>query len=122
MLRINVPEELIVDTRIEFKEKVLSAAGATDPVVVLDFTETSYIDSSGLGALKGLQDRLQARGGELLLEGMNKDLVLLLHLTKLGNYFFIKRNNGDLPVDPSAYPALDVERQTEAGSHLRLET
>jgi anti-anti-sigma factor len=55
--------------------------------VVLDLTDVSYLDSSGLGALVGLYVSAKRQHCELRLINLNQRLKLLLRLTKLATVF-----------------------------------
>jgi anti-sigma B factor antagonist len=56
---------------------------------VVDFSETGYIDSSGLGVLVSLSKKIREAGGDLRLAGLNDDLRTLFELTKLDTLFTI---------------------------------
>jgi anti-sigma B factor antagonist len=86
---VSVDGQLIVSNRHELKEKVLDAMHAGARKVLVDFTSTGYIDSSGLGALVSLAKKLREVGGELRLAGLNEDLRTLFELTKLDTLFAI---------------------------------
>jgi len=55
----------------------------------VDFDQTGYIDSSGLGVLVSLSKKIREQGGELRLAGLNEDLRTLFELTKLDTLFKI---------------------------------
>ncbi|HWP36111.1 MAG TPA: STAS domain-containing protein [Gemmatimonadales bacterium] len=86
---IGVDGQLIVGNRHELKQKVTEALDAGERKVLVDFTNTGYIDSSGLGALVSLSKKLRDAGGELRLAGLNEDLRTLFELTKLDTLFNI---------------------------------
>jgi anti-sigma B factor antagonist len=86
---IGVEGQLIVANRHELKEKVAEAVNFGSRKVLIDFTDTGYIDSSGLGALVSLAKKLREAGGELRLAGLNEDLRTLFELTKLDTLFSI---------------------------------
>ena len=86
---IAVDGQLIVGNRHELKQKVMDAVEAGERKILIDFTETGYIDSSGLGALVSLSKKLRDTGGELRLAGLNEDLRTLFELTKLDSLFNI---------------------------------
>jgi anti-sigma B factor antagonist len=86
---IGVDGQLIVGNRQELKQKVLDAMEAGEKKVLVDFTNTGYIDSSGLGALVSLSKKLREAQGELRLAGLNDDLRTLFELTKLDTLFRI---------------------------------
>ena len=56
---------------------------------VVDFANTAYIDSSGLGVLVSLSKKIREQGGELVLASLNEDLRTLFELTKLDTLFRI---------------------------------
>lgn len=86
---VEVVGELIVGNREEFKRSVLERLEAGERKFVVDFQESSYIDSSGLGALVSLSRKIRESGGELRLAGLNEDLRTLFELTKLDTLFQI---------------------------------
>jgi anti-sigma B factor antagonist len=81
--------ELTVANRQELKQAVLDAVANGDQKVLIDFSGTSYIDSSGLGALVSLSKRIREAGGELRLAALNDDLGTLFELTRLNTLFHI---------------------------------
>jgi len=86
---VGVDGQLIVGNRHELKEKVQAAMDAGDRKILIDFSDTGYIDSSGLGALVSLSKKLREADGELRLAGLNDDLRTLFELTKLDTLFRI---------------------------------
>ncbi len=86
---VDVEGQLIVGNRQELKQKVLEELEDGARKVVVDFTNTGYIDSSGLGVLVSLSKKIREQGGELRLAGLNDDLRTLFELTKLDTLFEI---------------------------------
>ncbi len=86
---VAVDGELIVGNREAFKEVVIDQLDDGGRKFLIDFAESSYIDSSGLGALVSLSKRIREEGGELRLAGLNDDLRTLFELTKLNTLFQI---------------------------------
>lgn len=86
---IGVDGQLIVGNRHELKQKVMDALDVGERKIVVDFTHTGYIDSSGLGALVSLSKKIRDQGGDLRLAGLNEDLRTLFELTKLDTLFTI---------------------------------
>ena len=84
---VEVEGQLIVGNRQELKQRVLDECEAGARKVLVDFTRTGYIDSSGLGVLVSLAKRLREDGGELRLANLNDDLRTLFELTKLDTLF-----------------------------------
>lgn len=85
--RVAIHGQLVVTNRQEFKDVVLAAVEQGAQRVLVDFSETGYIDSSGLGALVSLNKRIRERGGELRLAALNEDLRTLFELTRLDTLF-----------------------------------
>ena len=86
---VKVEGQLIVGNRQELKDLVGAALDKGERRILIDFSETGYIDSSGLGALVSISKRVREAGGELRLSGLNEDLRSLFELTKLDTLFAI---------------------------------
>ncbi|MEM7417977.1 MAG: STAS domain-containing protein [Gemmatimonadota bacterium] len=89
---IEVEGQLIVGNRQELKQQVLEQLEGGDQKFVIDFANTGYIDSSGLGVLVSLSKKIREQGGELRLSSLNDDLRTLFELTKLDTLFKITNN------------------------------
>jgi anti-anti-sigma factor len=86
---VDVEGQLIVGNRQELKQRVLEEIDKGDRKFVIDFSNTGYIDSSGLGVLVSLSKKIREQGGELRLASLNEDLRTLFELTKLDTLFRI---------------------------------
>lgn len=86
---VDVQGQLIVGNRQELKQRVLQELEGGARRFVIDFANTGYIDSSGLGVLVSLSKKIREHGGELRLSGLNEDLRTLFELTKLDTLFEI---------------------------------
>jgi anti-sigma B factor antagonist len=86
---VKVEGQLIVGNRQELKDLVGAALDKGERRILIDFSQTGYIDSSGLGALVSISKRVREAGGELRLSGLNEDLRSLFELTKLDTLFAI---------------------------------
>ena len=80
---VGVDGQLIVANRQELKQKVLDELERGEKKFLIDFSQTGYIDSSGLGVLVSLSKKIREQGGELRLANLNDDLKTLFELTKL---------------------------------------
>ncbi len=87
VLIVTVDGQLVVTNRQEFKQAILDGVEQGAKLVVVDFSTSGYIDSSGLGALVSLSRRLREAGGDLRLVGLNDDLRTLFELTRLDALF-----------------------------------
>ena len=86
---IDVEGQLIVGNRQELKQTVLDEIEHGGRIFVIDFANTGYIDSSGLGVLVSLSKKVREHDGELRLSSLNEDLRTLFELTKLDTLFRI---------------------------------
>jgi anti-sigma B factor antagonist len=89
VLVVQVDGQLIVGNRHELKDLIQAALETGERRLLIDFSRTGYIDSSGLGALVSISKRVRESGGELRLSGLNDDLRSLFELTKLDTLFAI---------------------------------
>jgi anti-sigma B factor antagonist len=64
--------------------------------VVLDLTNVSYLDSSGLGAIVGLYVSAKTAKSQLKLINLNKHLKELFSITRLGQFMAEGRDPNDL--------------------------
>lgn len=86
---VDVEGQLIVGNRQELKSRILEELEGGERKFVVDFSQTGYIDSSGLGVLVSLSKKIREQGGELRLSSLNEDLRTLFELTKLDTLFRI---------------------------------
>jgi anti-sigma B factor antagonist len=86
---VQVDGQLIVGNRQELKDLVQGALDKGERRILIDFSHTGYIDSSGLGALVSISKRVRENGGDLRLSGLNEDLRSLFEPTKLDTLFAI---------------------------------
>jgi anti-sigma B factor antagonist len=86
---VQVDGQLIVGNRHELKALVQTALDRGERRLLIDFSRTGYIDSSGLGALVSISKKVRENGGDLRLAGLNEDLRSLFELTKLDTLFTI---------------------------------
>jgi anti-sigma B factor antagonist len=86
---VAVEGQLIVGNRQELKQKVLDELERGERRFLVDFSQTGYIDSSGLGVLVSLSKKIRELNGELRLSNLNDDLRTLFELTKLDTLFRI---------------------------------
>ena len=73
-----------LDTVPEFLKEIRAA---NDPVVILDFTELSYIDSAGVGSLVQTLATLKKSDRRLALAAVNDRVRAVLEITRVHNLF-----------------------------------
>jgi anti-anti-sigma factor len=72
--------QLVVGNRQELKAEALDHL---DKNLILDLSETGYVDAAGLGVLIKICHALRDRGKRLVIVGVSDDLAALLELTKI---------------------------------------
>lgn len=92
---VDVTGQLIVGNRQELKDAVLEELEGGARKFLVNFEDTAYIDSSGLGVLVSLSKKIREKGGELRLSSLNEDLRTLFELTKLDTLFHIAETRAE---------------------------
>jgi anti-sigma B factor antagonist len=92
---VDVDGQLIVGNRQELKQRVLDELERGERKFLVDFANTGYIDSSGLGVLVSLSKKIREQGGDLRLASLNEDLSTLFELTKLNTLFTISETRDE---------------------------
>lgn len=80
---VAVSGEVDLFTAPEFKQRVMAPITAGVEHVIVDLTETTFIDSSSLGALIGAHRRLRSRGGRLVVACDDDTIVKTFRITGL---------------------------------------
>ena len=87
--RVVVGPQLHIANRLEFKAVVLSELTHGARWFLIDFGQTTFIDSSGLGALVSVAKTIREDHGELRLVNLNEEVRTLFRLTLLDKLFVI---------------------------------
>lgn len=89
---IAAPEELGLDTRVEFREGVIRELnGLPDgAALAIDLTPTLRVDSAGLSALMLVQRHAETRGQRVVLQNPSDELRFLLALTHMADLFDVE--------------------------------
>ncbi len=84
---VAVTGEIDLFTAPEFKQRVMAPIAAGVDHVIIDLTETTFVDSSSLGVLIGAHRRLKSRGGRLMVACDNEAIVKTFRITGLDSVF-----------------------------------
>ena len=84
---VAVSGEVDLFTAPEFKQRVMAPIAAGVDRVVVDLTETTFVDSSSLGVLIGAHRRLKSRGGRLVVACDREAIVKTFRITGLDSVF-----------------------------------
>lgn len=89
-ITIKISKNFTVDEVSKFRENVYLAISKEQVHFDLDFSECTFIDSTGLGVLVGLYKKCQDNKSEMLLFGLNEDVKRVIHMTRLDSVFDIR--------------------------------
>ena len=91
---IDVEGQLIAGNRQQLKDAVVPEIDRGARHFVIDFADTGYIDSAGLGVLVSLSKKIRESEGTLRLTNLNEDIRTLFELTKLDTLFTLGGGEG----------------------------
>ncbi len=83
------PAQFIVDNRADVRQRVRAQLEQGRSTVVVDLSNTEYVDSAGLGTLVLLNKEARAAGSCLVLAGLSDHVRDLLRLVRLDEVFTI---------------------------------
>ena len=92
---VSVRGEIDLFTAPEFKQRINAAIDAGRERVIVDLTETTFIDSSSLGVLIAAHRRLRVRGGRLVVVCTNRAVLNTFRITGLESVFEIAKTRED---------------------------
>ena len=81
--------EVDLYTAPEFKQQLLEVIGQGSKEVIVDFSNTTFIDSTTLGVLVGGVKRLRPNGGRLSLVCSDRNITKIFEITGLDRVFTI---------------------------------
>jgi anti-sigma B factor antagonist len=79
--------EVDLYTAPEFKQQLLEVIGQGGKEVIVDFSDTTFIDSTTLGVLVGGVKRLRPNGGQLSLVCSDRNITKIFEITGLNKVF-----------------------------------
>ncbi|MGB6016513.1 MAG: STAS domain-containing protein, partial [Nodosilinea sp.] len=104
---VSVPSTLTVVVAVEFEQQVKRHC-LSQPVpqsIIIDLSQTGFIDSSGLGALVICYRTCKAKGMDMVLRGVQEQVRMVLALTDLEQLFTFEAVPGE-PEAPAARPEM----------------
>lgn len=88
-IKINIEKFDAARTK-EFKEMVEATWEDEIDSVFIDFSVVTFIDSSGIGALLGIQKRLRTDSPPIVIENANRHVEEIIKLLRLQRVFSLK--------------------------------
>jgi anti-sigma B factor antagonist len=89
---ISLSGEVDLYTAPDFKQQLLQVIEDGAKQVIVDFSETTFIDSTTLGVLVGGVKRLRPNGGQLSLVCSDRNITKIFEITGLDRVFTIYPN------------------------------
>jgi anti-sigma B factor antagonist len=86
---VAVRGEIDLFTAPELKQKLTDAIEGGKSRIVVDLTETSFLDSTALGVLIGAVKRLRSRDGALVIVNVDQNIAKTFEITGLDQIFTI---------------------------------
>ena len=86
---ISLAGEVDLYTAPEFKQQLLEVIAQGGKQVIVDFTDTTFIDSTTLGVLVGGVKRLRSNDGQLALVCSDRNITKIFEITGLDRVFAI---------------------------------
>src|SRR4051794_14358102 len=86
---ISLAGEVDLYTAPEFKQQLLDVIGKGGKEVIVDFSDTTFIDSTTLGVLVGGVKRLRTNDGQLSLVCSDRNITKIFEITGLDRVFTI---------------------------------
>lgn len=92
---VSISGALIVRALNDIRTILDAVENKTRAKIALDFTRTSYIDSSAITLLINLHQRIRAQDGQLVLFGPNRETGNIFSLVKIDCIIPIYKNRED---------------------------
>ena len=68
--------------------------------IVFDFSQTTFMDSSGIGAILGRYKRMREKGGSVMICGADERIRRILHISGVDKLIpEVERDGQELPAD-----------------------
>jgi anti-anti-sigma factor len=80
----------------QFRQEIIDIVQAQTEVIIIDFKDVSFMDSSGLGALVLSLKAVRAAGGQMFICSINEQIKMLFELTSMDQVFEIFPNREEL--------------------------
>jgi anti-sigma B factor antagonist len=104
---VAVRGEIDLFTAPELKQKLTDAIEAGKNRIVVDLTDTTFLDSTALGVLIGAVKRLRSRDGALVIVNIDQNIAKTFEITGLDQIFTIlaTREDAIAALDDAASPS-----------------
>jgi anti-sigma B factor antagonist len=87
---VSVGGEIDLFTAPDLKQRLLELIDSGQRHIVIDLSETTFLDSTALGVLIGALKRLRAHDGELVIVNRDQSIAKTFEITGLDQIFTIR--------------------------------
>ncbi|HOU84132.1 MAG TPA: STAS domain-containing protein [Spirochaetota bacterium] len=112
VLKLDVP----LDSKVSpvFEEKVNDMISSGERVVVADFSESSFISSSGIGSLLFAHKKLSSLGGRLFIYNLNSEITEILKVIGVYNSLFVISSLTQAENSPFSFESKSASAKNES--------
>lgn len=90
VVKVVQPSGILDGTKAgQFREEISDLVKSNVDIVLIDFQDVTFMDSSGLGALVLALKTVRAAGGKLFVCSVNEQIKMLFELTSMDRVFDI---------------------------------
>ena len=92
-IKVITPEGILDGTKaIDFRSKIDRSVKEGAEIILVDFKDVTFMDSSGLGALVLALKTVRGAGAKMFLCSINEQIKMLFELTSMDRVFQIFEN------------------------------
>ncbi|HEY9795195.1 MAG TPA: STAS domain-containing protein [Leptolyngbyaceae cyanobacterium] len=105
VVKVVQPSGILDGTKAgQFRQEISNLVESNVDIVLIDFRDVTFMDSSGLGALVLALKTVRAAGGKLFICSVNEQIKMLFELTSMDRVFeiFPTREEFDNTVVPTS--------------------
>ena len=96
VIKVLQPSGILDGTKAgQFRQEISNLVESNVDIVLIDFQDVTFMDSSGLGALVLALKTVRAAGGKLVICSVNEQIKMLFELTSMDRVFEISPSRED---------------------------
>jgi anti-sigma B factor antagonist len=88
-IKISIPSNFAVEEAADLREKLMELTNKGNNNFVLNFSNCTFIDSTGLGVLVSIFKKVMETNGNFKIENVDENVMKVFKLTRLDKVFHI---------------------------------
>lgn len=88
-IKISIPSNFAVEEAADLREKLMELTNKGNNNFVLNFSNCTFIDSTGLGVLVSIFKKVMETNGDFKIENVDENVMKVFKLTRLDKVFHI---------------------------------